>query len=125
MSERSVSFAQSLVARFPSLKEPLEEHAQANGGEILPHVFLGEVTRYALSLLSLVHGSANLGRRRELREMLDYLEEVYARGDEELRELISVSFLENLPLPDEEGAQIRDMVGQNLKKQLRMIERPK
>ena len=120
MSDGPASFVRSIVARFPNLSARLEEHIKDNLGEILPHVFFGDVTRYVLSLLFAVSGGG-LPPRRELREILDYLEEAYSGGDEERRELISVSFLENLPRPGEEGAQIREMVGPNLRRQLHVI----
>lgn len=120
MSEHPVSFVRSMVARFPSLSALLEAHIKDNLGEMLPHVFLGDVTRYVLSLLLAV-GAGGLPARRELRGILDYLEEAFDDGDEELQELISVSFLENLPRPGQTGAEIRKMVGPNLRKQLHVI----
>jgi hypothetical protein len=118
MSEQTVSFVRSMVAHFPSLYTLLEDHIRDNGGEVLPHVFFGEVTRYILSLLL---AAGRLPPRRELRDILSYLEETYAAGNEELQELISVSFLENLPRPGENGAELRAMVGPNLKRQLQAI----
>jgi len=94
MSKQTVSFVSSMVARFPSLYRLLEDHIRDNAGEVLPHVFFGEVTRYVLSLLVAARGEP---RRELIGDVLSYLEEAYAAGDEELRELISVSFLENLP----------------------------
>jgi hypothetical protein len=76
--------------------------------------------RRHLSLLLAARGGP-LPPRRELRDILNYLEKAYAAGDEELRELISVSFLENLPRSGESGAELREMVGPNLRKQLRAI----
>jgi hypothetical protein len=121
MSNQTVSFVRSTVERFPSLYGPLEEHIRDNYGEVLPHVFFGDVTRYVVSLLLAARSGANLPPRRELRDILSYLEEAYASGDEEIRGLISVSFLENLPRPGESGAKLREMVGPNLMSQLRAI----
>jgi hypothetical protein len=120
MSERTISFVKSTAARFPTLNLLLEEHVRDNLNEILPHVFFGDVTRHVLSLL-FAESSDGLDTQRELRDILDYLEDTYSSGDEELRELISVSFLENLPRPGEKGAQIREMVGSNLRGQLHVI----
>jgi hypothetical protein len=121
MNDQTVSFVRSMVGRFPGLYGPLEEHIEANFGELLPHVFFGDVTRYVVSLFLATRSSACLAPRRELRDILSYLEEAYAAGDEELRELISVSFLENLPRPGESGAEVRELVGPNLKSQLLLI----
>src|SRR5260370_35319951 len=121
MSDQTISFVRSMVGRFPGLCGPLEEHIEANFGEVLPHVFFGDVTRYVVSLLLATRSSACLPPRRELRDILSYLEEAYAAGDEELRELISVSFLENLPRPGERGAEVRRMIGPNLRRHLELI----
>ncbi len=115
----SVSFIRSMVARFPTLDALLKEHIE-DFEEILPHLFFGDVTRHIVSLLPAASGS-DFPRRRELRDILAHLEESYSRGDDELQELISVSFLENLPRPGEAGAQIREMVGPTLRAQLAVI----
>jgi hypothetical protein len=52
---------------------------------------------------------------------LDVLDDAYVEGDKELQELISASFLENIPRPGEEGSQVREMVGPHLSSQLRAI----
>ena len=106
--DNEVALVRALVARFPSLRPLLEEHVDYYD-EILPHVFFGELTPHLVSLLPAA-GS-------ELRDILALLEETYA-SDPQLQELISVSFLENLPAPDESGAAIRDMLGPALTKQL-------
>jgi len=122
LSELTIAFVRSLVSRFPSLSGVLEEHVKDND-EILPHVFFGDLTRFTLSLLSTAIGGGGLPPRRELRGILDYLEETYSKGDAELQELIAASFLENLPGPREDGSQIRGMLGPNLRKQLQVIDR--
>jgi hypothetical protein len=121
MSDHTITFVRLIAARFSPLGAVLEEHMQDNFGEILPHVFFGDLTRYVVSLASEGGTATEFARLCEMYEILDYLEEVYSSGDEELSELISVSFLENLPRPGEVGSQIRDIVGPNLTKQLRVI----
>ncbi len=118
MSEHTVSFVREMVARFPGLSALLEEHMKDNFGEILPHLFFGDVTRYVVALLS----GGDLAQRRELRDILDHLERVYASADEELQELIAVSFLENFPRPNEPGAEICGKIGPHLRRQLHVIE---
>jgi hypothetical protein len=121
VSEKSVGFVKQLAAPFPGLAALLDEHIKENFGEVLPHVFFGDVTRYLVSLLLAISGGGDLTQRRELCQTLDRLEEGYSRGDEELQELIAVSFLENLPRPGEPGSQIRSMLGPSLSKQLRTM----
>jgi hypothetical protein len=121
MSERTISFVRSIAARFPRLAPLLEEHIEDNSSEVLPHLFFGDLTRYVLSLLAAATGENEFAPRLELRKILEFLEETYASNDQELQELISASFLENLPRPGEEGWQIREMVGPRLSTQLRAI----
>jgi len=40
----------------------------------------------------------------------------------EVQQLIAASFLENLPRQGEDGMQIREMIGPNLKRQLKAME---
>jgi hypothetical protein len=121
MSDQATKFVRATAVRFPELHDLLDEHTKDNRGEILPHVFLGELTRYLLSVLSRSNTGADLQVRRQLRQILDHLETAFASGDAELQELISTSFLENLPRPGEEGGQIRDLLGPRLKKEARVI----
>ncbi len=121
MSELTESFVRALTARFPDLGRLLAEHLAHNLGQLLPHVFFGDIVRWAVSLLISTRTGDNLTPRRELREFCDLLEETYSGGNEELQELLSVSFLENLPRPGEDGAEIRNQLGRNLAMQLRVI----
>jgi hypothetical protein len=41
----AVEFIDHLVAKFPALESLLSEHGADNFGEVLPHVFIGELTR--------------------------------------------------------------------------------
>ncbi|MBN9090663.1 MAG: hypothetical protein J0J01_27440 [Reyranella sp.] len=108
-----------MAERFPGLKHPLDEHIEAND-EILPHVFFYDVTLYVLALAA----SVRLGSKpaeRELRAILDLFEERFTNGSEDVQELISASFLENVPMPGEKGAEIREMVGPNMRVRLDLI----
>ena len=109
-----------MVDRFPGLRELLDEHLEDNYDELLPHVFFGDVTRYAEECQTAASRGA-VQKGRELRDILDYLETAYTSGSPEIQELISVSFLENLPRPGEVGSAIRKKVGPNLKAQLDVI----
>ena len=122
MSDPTIWFVKALAKRFPSLNSLLDEHIEDNFGETLPHVFFGDVTRHAVSLFRRVEMGGDLGARKELRELLDVLEESFVAGDEPLRELIAASFLENLPARGEDGAQIRSMLGTTLSQQLGFME---
>src|SRR5688500_14176982 len=97
----SVAFVEQLAVRFPTLAPMLAEHAADNFGEILPHVFFGDVTRYVLSLAL----SSDTDDGVELREIVRYLEEVFASCEHDTRGVISASFLWNLP-ESEDGVDV-------------------
>src|SRR5687767_5332264 len=101
----STAFVKAMVGRFEGLAPLLKEHVTDNLGEILPHVFFGDLTRYILALVATVSSGGGLEPRRELRDILDFLEESFSTGNQELQVLIGTSFLENLPRPGEEGSQ--------------------
>src|SRR5882724_7900564 len=111
MSERGISFVTLIATRFPGLAAVLSEHIKENFGEVLPHVFFGDLARYVVSLVLATNSGGGLAPRRELHEILNLLEETFVSGEEGLRELIAGSFLENLPRPDEEGSKVLAMLG--------------
>jgi hypothetical protein len=112
-----------LGERFSDVAPIYKEHRESFG-EILPHIFFGELTRWMLSLLEPASGSTTAERRQKLRDVLEVLEKSYAEGDEEMREFFSASFLEKLPKPGESGSEIREMLGPRLSEELRAIESP-
>lgn len=70
----------------------LDEHLEDNDGELLPHVLFGEVTRWV--------GDNASARPAAIRVVLDLLESAWYTGEESVREVIALSFLEYLT-PDE------------------------
>lgn len=136
MSEITVVFIRDLAKQFSALEPLLLDHIEANG-EVLPHVFFYSVALYAVGLLkpstdatvfalsdkqldafqALIRKSPR-GRLNELTDLLRHLEDAYASGDDEIQNLIAVSFIENLPHRSERGAEILDMLGPNMRRQL-------
>jgi hypothetical protein len=112
MSERTIAVLCRLVDRFELFTPTLREHLADNFGEVLPHVLLGEMSR------QLVHLAVERPDGRELEDVLRVLEEEFRAGEEEVRELLAVSFLENLPTPLESGHEIRDRLGAGLAAEL-------
>jgi hypothetical protein len=124
VSEVTIDFIEGFIRGYPRLKPIFEEHVSENFGEVLPHVFFGDLTRYLVSRFLEVESGARSQRREaasELRSLVNDLEDAYADGDEEIQELISVSFLEELPRPDEVGSGLRTWLGPGLTAQLRVI----
>ncbi len=84
---KSSAFVEWLVARHSDLAPILQEHRVDNGG-LLPHVFFGDVTRYA----------SELARRRDtarLDPLLSDLDEALTGSGDETDNLVWVSFVEN------------------------------
>jgi hypothetical protein len=107
---RNEVFLRRLVEKFPELLPVLEEHLNENLGELLPHLLLADIKRHLVAAYEAERGIPN----GQVGPILDYLEEEFRTGDEEMKELIAVSFLELLPDPDEPGGGIRDLLGPSL-----------
>jgi len=120
MTKASAEFIRSLVEKHPSLDPLLREHL-VDFGEVLPHVFFGDLTRYVISEFCRFGDDHTATDGPQLKGLLDELERAFAAGTDEVSELIAVSFLENLPRPGEEGAGVRDLLGPALRAELRRI----
>ena len=110
MSAQTVAFVGWLCREFPVLLPLLQEHLDDQNGEILPNVLLGEITRWLV---------CNFDSEPNVKEIVATLEHAYSGGESTgVSELVAVSFLENLPRPGEDGAEIRNEIGPRMKKQL-------
>ena len=89
MSAATEGLVRDVVANVPELQPLLAEHLADNYGELLPHVFFGDVTRWALREKAV--------NSLSLKRLLTLLDASYAKGVPDVQELIAVSFLENLP----------------------------
>ncbi len=117
------SFVQLLVNHFPILQGMFDEHVADNFGELLPHLFFGDLTRYCIRLSCSKGSDGGAVDLHQLQDILDYLEIAYVEDSEVVGELIAVSFLEDLPRGNEDGSNIRQMVGPSLRKQLLAFDR--
>lgn len=99
---KEVPFIQDLVQRFNDLGSQLQEHV-ADNDEILPHVFMGDVTRYVLSD----------GSQRQ--ELVCHLNDAFVNGPTEVRDLIAVSFVENIESEEELERALYDVPAEPLR----------
>jgi len=100
----------ALVDRVPLLRPLLQEHLDDYDG-VLPHLFLADVVRFI---------SSELGS--EVRsDVSGALEGLFRGGNEHDRELIAVSFLENLPQESKPGGSMRNELGPMLSAELRAL----
>jgi len=96
-----------LVASAPELNAVLLEHL-ADNDELLPHVLFGDVTRWLVA-------------RGPDTAVLAVLERHMDTGDDEVQNVLVVSFLENL-IGEPGWKAIRRALGPRLRSQLEMME---
>ena len=125
MSDERIDFVERLVSLFPYLSALLLEHKSDNFGEILLHLFIADLARKATDMYVALRSKSSDDRDQletSLRNLLAFLETSYRSNDTEVRELLSASFLENLPRQGEgEGWRIRQWLGPKMREQLDII----
>lgn len=106
-------FFHGLMQDFPQLESLYAEHVEFYE-EFLSHVFLADVVRWAVNLF----GEAGQGLTEEAigLQLINFVESAYVRGDGTVRELIKVSFVENLPYSGQEGFHIHGYLPENLRR---------
>jgi len=121
MSNLINAFVLRLIKIVANLNCLYDEHIE-DYDELIPHVFFGDLTRYAVDLYkSILDCSSDTKRWDELDTILVYLENGISGNDEKVQELIAVSFLENLDLTDSNVRTLVERFGPYLKKELKMI----
>ena len=88
MEDCTKVFMQNLVKQCDSLSAFYLDHISYYD-ELLPHVFMGEITRQIIS--------GNLQRQK----IVEHLSEAFRTGDEEVKNLIAASFIENIETEEE------------------------
>jgi hypothetical protein len=89
MTIGATDFVRRLIAAVPELDEVYRQHV-IEYDELLPHVLMGDVTRFAIANVGLS------GIEGSLSKLLVFLEDELVSSDREISELIGVSFIENL-----------------------------
>ena len=84
-------FARKLAEEFPEFRETYKEHLEGYG-ELLGHVFFGGETLLGV-LKSLLKTN---GDKEKIRRYIDFVEEMYASGDGDVRNIVEVTILECL-----------------------------
>lgn len=108
MNANNVAMMGGLVYEFRELIPVLEAHLEQFEGEILPHPMLSDVVRWLAAHVEI--------DRESCRSIWAWIERAYARGPEDVRELIAVSAVEMLPSPGEPGAALREFLGPELRR---------
>lgn len=115
MYASTIAFVGALCYQFRELIPILEEHLDEQEGEVLPHLLMADIERWAEKAVS------DPQERSLLERVLGFIELEYPGADEETQELIVVSFLEHFPRPNCPGAELRSLVGPNLRRELEII----
>ncbi len=109
------SFVESLTKSVPDLKSVYDEHI-SDYDELLGHVFMGDVTRFIEQLYNENPSSTSLT------ELFKLFDKAFSLNDEYLKEVISVSFLENLSRDESSFEGIKNMLSDQLKEELSKYE---
>jgi hypothetical protein len=111
MNARDILLVADLVEEAPPLLPLLQEHLDTYDS-LLPHIFMADVTRWA------VREHTSNPSDQSLALLLQRLETAFEAGDPHEHELIGASFLENLPSRTDPGADIRERLGPAMRRHL-------
>lgn len=109
-------FVNALAGHHEAVAEALREHLIDEDDDLLPHIFMGDLVRAAIEWLGTADGRASVV------SVLAALDNAYGH-DYEVDELIATGFVENLPYPNDSGAQLLTMLGPKLRAEYN-LERP-
>jgi hypothetical protein len=112
-SRKLEDFVAELLVHVPELRSVYDEHINDND-ELLPHMFLGDVTRYVVRQ---VEDNA-IDTSQSVSRILCLFENEIVNANEDIQELISVSFLENLCGHEDIVTRLGSLMGPNLRKEL-------
>jgi hypothetical protein len=112
-------FIDNLLIKVPELQPLYNEH-MLDYDSMLPHVFMGDLTRFVVTLHKdiLVEGWRRR-KKKMLALILEELEQALVLGNHDLQELICVSFIENLDPLDKDYKALELLFGKELLKQVR------
>lgn len=115
---------EKLLLGFPELCAIVDEHI-ADHDEVFWHLLMADITREIIARetghLEPIYGREPALTAARVPELLTYLDVVFQRGDEEDREVISQSLLENLPYSHELGHEILTRLPSSLHAELQKI----
>jgi hypothetical protein len=109
MENSHTDFFGQLIQNIPEINDTYTEHI-LDYGELLPHVLMGDVTRWIIRNYKQRAAQDSHAFARAI----NFLSDQYATGDPETRNLLEVSFVENLPAPGCAGSDISDHLGATL-----------
>lgn len=114
ISPTTIECVKKLLEHVPELRPVYDEHIHDND-DLLPHVFFGSVTRYVVQQAS----SGQSGPSKPVGRILEFLERCMTSGDDKVKELVSVSFIENLAKHDDVVNALEGLLGASLERELK------
>jgi hypothetical protein len=114
MNNTQTFFLLELVQLLPALRPIYIEHLNDNG-EMLPHVLMGDFTRF------IVQNVTPPSNEQNVQPILDSLEEALTGGNPELDNLVGVSFVESLQGEEKALKVLVNRVGPALREEIKAI----
>ncbi len=105
------TFVETAVAAVPELRDIYEAHL-ADNGTLLPHVFMGDLTRYTLQI------ARSVDCIHVVRRVLVLIEEGLRSSDDDVVNLVAVSFVENLCGEGDALAALIPLMGEATRREL-------
>ncbi|MGR4862241.1 DUF7674 family protein [Caulobacter sp. LARHSG274] len=87
---RGIILVNNIVKNIPRFRNIFEEHINFYG-ELLPHIFFAELTSVIIDLVD-----GEISGTEDVEMLMDNLEKELSFDDEESRNVIALSFIENL-----------------------------
>jgi len=107
-------FVETLLSAVPEVQAIYSTHIDDNGS-LLPHVFMSDVTRFA------VHLAQNSSNHDTLSRLLSVVEEGLRSEETEVVELAAVSFVENLCGEEVAVTSLTPMMGDATRRELKTL----
>ena len=114
---------QQILDQVPDFAQVYQDHVDLND-KVLPHVLMGDLTRFVVEQAdqAAARGTSATQTERNLDTILRILELGMGSQDPRLQELISVSFLENLPPNNALPNNLKRLLGPALRRELNSIQ---
>jgi hypothetical protein len=117
-SDTTVAFVEALGREFPALASLLSDHREAND-EVLPYVFLGADV---CSFIDDAVLAGTVADKEVAQQIVMRLGRDFEDGDDEVRAVIAVSFLEGLLSSAEPAVTVRSWLPKTLVQELKRME---